>query len=99
MDILEVRADSAASWALHNPVLSDGGLAVDTESGSMRIGDGRTPWSELADDTQPSHTAARYLAEASRQYEETPWYPEQLKAYRHAEFSRMAQVLAPLLHL
>ena len=41
------RRDTAANWTSTNPVLSEGEPAYETDTGSVKIGDGVTVWTSL----------------------------------------------------
>lgn len=43
------KTDTAANWATNNPVLLKGEIGIAIDTGVMKIGDGTTAWSELAD--------------------------------------------------
>ena len=43
-----LRRDTAANWALTNPVLGAGEVGVDTDVNNMKVGDGVTDWNSLA---------------------------------------------------
>lgn len=45
--LIALRRDRASNWALRDPVLADGEPGFDRDSGSLRVGDGVTPWSGL----------------------------------------------------
>jgi hypothetical protein len=46
--ILKQRRDTAANWALSNPVIPDGQLCFDTTNNTFRIGDGTTNYNSLS---------------------------------------------------
>lgn len=46
-DVIQVRRGSTAEWSTADPVLADGEPGWDRD-GTLKIGDGTTPWSELA---------------------------------------------------
>ena len=43
-----IRRDSAANWSTANPVLGQGELAAELDTGKLKIGDGTTAWDSLA---------------------------------------------------
>ena len=45
---IQVRRGAAAAWTASNPVLSQGELAYETDTGRLKIGDGLTHWVSLA---------------------------------------------------
>jgi microcystin-dependent protein len=45
---IQVRRGAAASWTASNPVLAQGELAYETDTGKLKIGDGLTHWVSLA---------------------------------------------------
>lgn len=44
-----IRRDLAANWAnlANNPILGDGEMGYEKDTGKMKIGDGITPWNNL----------------------------------------------------
>jgi len=54
---LQMRGDTAAEWALINPVLAEREFAIETDTHRMKIGDGTTPWNSLT----YLNTFAKYL--------------------------------------
>jgi hypothetical protein len=42
------RRDTAADWTSENPILSEGEVGYETDTGYWKIGDGSTAWSSLA---------------------------------------------------
>jgi hypothetical protein len=44
---LRLRRDTAANWAAENPVLLDGELGIETDTRSIKVGDGTNAWSAL----------------------------------------------------
>ena len=52
------RAAYAAEWARENPALGYGELGIEIETGNVRIGDGKTPYSSLAVSTDFQLTAS-----------------------------------------
>jgi len=42
-----IRRDTAANWTSNNPVLSDGQLAIETDTDYIKMGDGSTAWTSL----------------------------------------------------
>ena len=45
---LKLRRDTAATWTSVNPVLNDGELAYEHDTGRAKLGDGSTAWRSLA---------------------------------------------------
>lgn len=45
---LQVRRDLAADWTTNNPVLIEGEIGWETDTGWHKIGDGSTAWTALA---------------------------------------------------
>jgi hypothetical protein len=48
MKTIQVRRDTAERWSRFNPLLSAGEPGFATDTGVLKIGDGFTPWNELA---------------------------------------------------
>jgi hypothetical protein len=44
---IKVRRDTAANWTSADPVLADGELGFELNTGRHKIGDGTTAWSAL----------------------------------------------------
>ena len=47
---IQLRHDTAANWASVNPVLLEGEVGIETDTKKQKIGDGSTPWNNLAYD-------------------------------------------------
>lgn len=45
---LQIRRDAAADWTSANPTLLEGEIGYETDTGSMKIGDGSSDWATLA---------------------------------------------------
>lgn len=52
---IQLRRDTASAWTLANPVLAQGEIGYETDTGMFKIGDGSTQWSSLA--YQPSSSS------------------------------------------
>ena len=46
--LIQIRRDTTAHWASENPVLAAGEPCYDSDNGILKIGDGSTPYSQLA---------------------------------------------------
>lgn len=46
--IIQMRRDTAANWTSNNPTLANGEIGFETDTYSMKIGDGTTVWASLA---------------------------------------------------
>lgn len=44
---IQFRRDSAASWIANNPILSQGELGYETDTGNFKIGNGTAIWTAL----------------------------------------------------
>lgn len=44
---IQLRNDIAANWTSANPTLAAGELGVETDTGSVKVGDGTTAWTSL----------------------------------------------------
>lgn len=51
-DLIQVRRGTTAEWAAENPVLAAGEPGVDVDTGRFKVGDGVTPWEDLARDNR-----------------------------------------------
>ena len=45
---IKIRRDTAANWALNNPIPLEGEWCLETNTGNVKIGDGSTAWNGLA---------------------------------------------------
>ena len=45
---IQLRNDTAANWTTENPTLAAGEVGVETDTGSVKVGDGTTAWTSLA---------------------------------------------------
>lgn len=58
---IQIRRDTAANWTSVNPVLAQGEVGLETDTGKMKVGDGGTAWNSLAyefDATYPFRAVA-----------------------------------------
>lgn len=46
--VIRLRRNTAAGWAAKNPILAIGEPAYERDTGRFKIGDGQTPWLDLA---------------------------------------------------
>ena len=46
--LIQFRRDTAAAWALANPVLASGEMGIETDTNQYKIGNGSSPWNSLA---------------------------------------------------
>lgn len=44
---IQLRNDTAANWTTANPILAQGELGVESDTGKVKLGDGSTAWSSL----------------------------------------------------
>jgi hypothetical protein len=44
---IQNRRDTAARWTQYNPILLEGELGLETDTGKMKLGDGVNTWSAL----------------------------------------------------
>lgn len=44
---IQLRRDEKNKWASNNPILLEGEFGYETDTGSAKIGDGKTHWNEL----------------------------------------------------
>lgn len=44
---IQNRRDTAAKWTQYNPILLEGELGLETDTGKMKLGDGVNTWSAL----------------------------------------------------
>ncbi len=43
-----LRTDSAENWCIANPILLRGELGVEEDTGKIKVGDGKTLWTDLS---------------------------------------------------
>lgn len=53
---IQVRRDTAAKWEINNPVLLSAEMGYETDTGSLKFGDGQTDWNNLEYFTPPGET-------------------------------------------
>lgn len=53
-----IRRDTTANWTLADPVLAPGEPALDTDTGTLRYGNGVNRWSELPETLQMAAVTA-----------------------------------------
>lgn len=44
---IQLRRDTAANWTSADPILADGEMGLETDTGLVKIGDGTTAWTSL----------------------------------------------------
>jgi hypothetical protein len=44
---LQLRRDTAAVWTLANPILAEGEIGIETDTNSVKIGNGIAHWNDL----------------------------------------------------
>jgi hypothetical protein len=44
---LQLRRDTTTNWSSVNPILAEGELGFDTDTGQLKLGDGTTAWNDL----------------------------------------------------
>ena len=81
---IQVRRDTAAKWEINNPVLLSGEMGYETDTGSVKFGDGQTDWNGLGYFTPAGET------EIQVQYGGSP-----LGAYRILNFIGTGATLGP----
>lgn len=45
--VIQFRRDTAANWNTNNPTLAAGELALETDTGKFKIGNGSSSWAAL----------------------------------------------------
>lgn len=45
---IQIRRDTSTNWTTVDPLLAEGELGYETDTGKMKIGNGNVPWSQLA---------------------------------------------------
>ena len=46
-DRIQIRRDTAANWTSANPILAQGEMGYETDTGNLKVGDGTTVWASL----------------------------------------------------
>lgn len=59
-DRIQIRRDTAANWTSANPILANGELGLETDTGKLKVGDGTTQWASLSYYTLGTTGAAMY---------------------------------------
>jgi len=44
---LQMRRDTAANWTSYNPLLMEGEIGIETDTGKIKVGNGTSNWSSL----------------------------------------------------
>ncbi|MGE1061790.1 hypothetical protein NXG27_04000 [Megasphaera paucivorans] len=44
---IQIRSDTAANWKVKNPILLAGELGIETDTNSIKYGDGSAAWNDL----------------------------------------------------
>jgi hypothetical protein len=52
---IQLRRGTAAAWTASNPTLAAGELALETDTGRYKIGNGSTAWTSLSYSSLPSN--------------------------------------------
>lgn len=60
--LLQFRRDTAANWTSLNPVLSSGEIGYETDTGSMKIGNGASAWTALTYFTPATVSGATFVS-------------------------------------
>ena len=45
---IQLRNDTADNWESDNPTLAQGEVGIETDTRLVKLGDGTTPWNDLA---------------------------------------------------
>jgi hypothetical protein len=48
---IQLRRDTATNWTTLNPILDSGEIAVESDTGKLKVGDGTTAWTSLSYDS------------------------------------------------
>ena len=46
--VIQIRRGTAAQWSSANPILAQGEMGYETDSGQFKIGDGTSNWASLS---------------------------------------------------
>ena len=61
---IQFRRDVAADWTSANPILADGELGLETDTGRYKIGNGVTAWTSLTYSSLPSTAISNTIIDA-----------------------------------
>lgn len=71
--VIQLRRGLSAEWASVNPVLAEGEVAVETDTGLLKVGNGALPWSSLPyTKADPSQISAAVSAAVSGLVDSAP---------------------------
>lgn len=74
-DTIQMRRDTAANWKQVNPVLHDGELGFERDTKRYKMGDGVTPWNQLAyQDPLVQLTQDEYDSLSEEEKNDGRWY-------------------------
>lgn len=45
---IQFRRDTSVRWTSINPILQEGELGIETDTGKIKIGDGKKKWNDLS---------------------------------------------------
>lgn len=66
---MQQRRGTQAQWSTTNPILADGELGLERDTGVVKIGDGLTPWNDLAPALAGTYVLASTFASHDAQVE------------------------------
>lgn len=75
---IQLRRGNAKSWKVQNPILEDGRVGVERDTGNLKVGDGVTPWNDLP---YPSGIGANQVT--SKPAEVTAYEPNTIAGVRY----------------
>lgn len=44
---IQLRNDTASNWTAEDPILAQGEMGIESDTGKVKLGDGSTAWSSL----------------------------------------------------
>lgn len=61
---IRIRRDIATNWITNNPTLAPGELGLATDTHTLKVGDGLTPWTSLPALTSGASVTPEYVDDA-----------------------------------
>jgi hypothetical protein len=45
--IIQLRRDTASNWSTNNPIIAEGEIGIETDTGKFKLGNGASAWSVI----------------------------------------------------
>ena len=46
--IIQLRRDTASNWSANNPIIAEGEIGIETDTGKFKLGNGANSWSTIS---------------------------------------------------